>query len=435
MYGKVLRHQLSLNPDNEVSLFQSGKEFLKHLHQKPDLITLDYSLPDMTCQEILKRIVEFDKDLAVVIVSGQEDIGTAVSLLREGAYDYIVKDENTKDRLWNMVNRIQNRSELVHEVERLREEVSAKYDFSSIKGNSDVLKKVFKLVEKSIQTNITVSITGETGTGKEQIAKAIHYNSSARKKPFVAVNMAAIPIDLVESELFGYEKGAFTGANTRKIGRFKEANNSTLFLDEIGELDLHIQAKLLRVLPEKEITRLGSNTPVKVNSRIIVATHKNLAEEVRKGNFREDLYFRLLGLPIELPPLRDRGNDIIILAKFFTDEFCKENKLPKVTISTEAQNKLVNYRWPGNVRELKAVVELGVVLCDDNVITEENLNFHSSDDIGNFMNEELSLREYTNRIIKYYLDRYDNNVVRVADILDIGKSTIYRLIKNEEIII
>ena len=435
MYGKVLRHQLSLNPDNEVSLFQSGKEFLKHLHQKPDLITLDYSLPDMTGQEILKRIVEFDKDLPVVIVSGQEDIGTVVSLLREGAYDYIVKDENTKDRLWNMVNRIQNRSELVHEVERLREEVTAKYDFSSIKGNSDVLKKVFKLVEKSIQTNITVSITGETGTGKEQIAKAIHYNSSARKKPFVAVNMAAIPRDLVESELFGYEKGAFTGANTRKIGRFEEANNSTLFLDEIGELDLHIQAKLLRVLQEKEITRLGSNTPVKVNSRIIVATHKNLAEEVRKGNFREDLYFRLLGLPIELPPLRDRGNDIIILAKFFTDEFCKENKLPKVTISTEAQNKLVNYRWPGNVRELKAVVELGVVLCDDNVITEENLNFHSSDDIGNLMNEELSLREYTNRIIKYYLDRYDNNVVRVADILDIGKSTIYRLIKNEEIII
>ena len=435
MYGKVLRHQLSLNPDNEVSLFQSGKEFLKHLHQKPDLITLDYSLPDMTGQEVLKRIVDFDKDLPVVIVSGQEDIGTAVSLLREGAYDYIVKDENTKDRLWNMVNRIQNRSELVHEVERLREEVTAKYDFSSIKGNSDVLKKVFRLIEKSIQTNITVSITGETGTGKEQVAKAIHYNSSARKRPFVAVNMAAIPKDLVESELFGYEKGAFTGANTRKIGRFEEANNSTLFLDEIGELDLHVQAKLLRVLQEKEITRLGSNTPVKVSSRIIVATHKNLAEEVRKGNFREDLYFRLLGLPIELPPLRERGNDIIILAKFFADEFCKENKLPKVSITTEAQNKMVNYRWPGNVRELKAVVELGVVLCDDAVITDENLNFHTSDDIGSFMNEELSLREYTNRIIKYYLNRYDNNVVRVADILDIGKSTIYRLIRNEEIII
>ncbi len=435
MYGKVLRHQLSLNPENEVSLFQSGKEFLKHLHQKPDLITLDYSLPDMTGQEVLKRIVDFDKDLPVVIVSGQEDIGTAVSLLREGAYDYIVKDENTKDRLWNMVNRIQNRSELVHEVERLREEVTAKYDFSSIKGNSDVLKKVFRLIEKSIQTNITVSITGETGTGKEQVAKAIHYNSSARKRPFVAVNMAAIPKDLVESELFGYEKGAFTGANTRKIGRFEEANNSTLFLDEIGELDLHVQAKLLRVLQEKEITRLGSNTPVKVSSRIIVATQKNLAEEVRKGNFREDLYFRLLGLPIELPPLRERGNDIIILAKFFADEFCKENKLPKVSITTEAQNKMVNYRWPGNVRELKAVVELGVVLCDDAVITDENLNFHTSDDIGSFMNEELILREYTNRIIKYYLNRYDNNVVRVADILDIGKSTIYRLIRNEEIII
>jgi len=435
MYGKVLRHQLSLNPDNEVTLFQSGKEFLKHLHQKPDLITLDYSLPDMSGADILKRIVEFDKDIPVLIVSGQEDIGTAVSLLREGAYDYIVKDENTKDRLWNMVNRIQNRSELVHEVERLREEVTAKYDFTNIKGNSAVLKKVFHLIEKSIQTNITVSVTGETGTGKEQVAKAIHYNSIAHKKPFVAVNMAAIPKDLVESELFGYEKGAFTGANNRKIGRFEEANNSTLFLDEIGELDLHIQAKLLRVLQEKEITRLGSNMPVKVNSRIIVATHKNLAEEVRKGNFREDLYFRLLALPIELPPLRDRGNDIIVLAKFFADEFCKENKLPKVTITNEAQTKMLNYKWPGNVRELKAVVELGVVLCDDNIISDESLNFHSSDDIGNMMSDELSLREYTNRIIKYYLNRYDNNVVKVSDILDIGKSTIYRLIKNEEIII
>lgn len=433
LYARTLQHQLSLNPENEVSIFGSGKEFLKNLYLKPDVVSLDYRLPDMTGDEILGKIREQFPELPVIIVSGQEDIGTAVNLLKEGAYDYIVKNENTKDRIWNAVNHVRDRLRLENEIERLREEVNTKYDFSNIKGNSDVLRRVFKLVEKAAQTNIVVSITGETGTGKEQIAKAIHYNSPMRKKAFVAVNMAAIPTELIESELFGYEKGAFTGANNRKIGRFEEASGSTLFLDEIGELDLHLQAKLLRVLQEKEVTRLGSNTPVKVNPRIIVATHRNLAEEVKKGNFREDLYFRLLGLPIELPPLRDRGNDVIILAKYFADEFCKENKLPKLQIGNAAQAKLMKYRWPGNVRELKAVVELAAVLCDGDEIGEEHLNFHSSDGISDLMSEETSLRVYTNRIIKYYLNKYDNNVIKVAEVLDIGKSTIYRLIKNKEI--
>jgi DNA-binding NtrC family response regulator len=435
VYAKALHHHLSLNPDNEVEVFHTGKSFLQALHTRPDMVTLDYSLPDTTGEEILKKIKEFDKEIPVVIVSGQEDIRTAVNLLREGAYDYIVKDENTRERLWNTVNHIRENVRLKDEIDRLREEVNIKYDFSSIKGNSEVLKKVFRLIEKAVMTNITVSIYGETGTGKEQVAKAIHYNSTYRKKPFVAVNMAAIPKDLIESELFGYEKGAFTGANQRRIGKFEEANNSTIFLDEIGELDLHLQAKLLRVLQEKEITRLGSNLPVKVNSRVIVATHRNLAEEVKKGAFREDLYFRLLGLPIELPPLRERGNDIIILAKFFADEFCKDNQLPKVQISRAAQQKMLKYRWPGNVRELKAVMELGVVLSDNGIIEEEQLNFHSQDGIKDLIFEETSLRNYTQQIIKYYLDKYDHNVIKVAEILDVGKSTIYRMIKNKEIVL
>lgn len=433
LYAKTLQYQLTLNPENEVAIYGSGKDFLKDLHKKPDVVSLDYRLPDMTGDQVLVKIREHFPELPVIIVSGQEDIGTAVNLLKEGAYDYIVKNENTKDRIWNAVNHIRDRRRLENEIERLREEVNTKYDFSNIKGNSLVLKKVFKLVEKAARTNIIVSITGETGTGKEQIAKAIHYNSPMRKKPFVAVNMAAIPTELIESELFGYEKGAFTGANNRKIGRFEEANGSTLFLDEIAELDLHLQAKLLRVLQEREVTRLGSNTPVKVNPRIIVATHQNMAEQVKKGNFREDLYFRLLGLPIELPPLRDRGNDVIILAKYFADEFSKENKLGKVNINSEAQEKLMKYSWPGNVRELKAVVELAVVLSDAEEITEEHLNFHSSDGISDLMSQETSLRNYTNRIIKHFLNKYDNNVIKVSEVLDIGKSTIYRLIKNKEI--
>ena len=251
----------------------------------------------------------------------------------------------------------------------------------------------------------------------------------------MAVNIAAIPHDLLESELFGHEKGAFTGAINKRIGKFEEANGGTIFLDEIGEMDLQLQAKLLRVLQEKEVTRIGSNQPIKINARIIVATHRNLAEEVKAGNFREDLYYRLLGLPIELPPLRERENDIVLLAKYFVDDFARENKMGKIQITPEAQKKMMNYRWPGNVRELKAVMELAAVMADDGKIEERNINFNSTSSMDNLITEETTLKDYTARIIQHFLDKYDRNVVKVAKKLDIGKSTIYRMIKNDELTI
>ncbi|GAB4395137.1 MAG: sigma-54 dependent transcriptional regulator [Microscillaceae bacterium] len=434
MYAQILSYHLSLNPDYEVQVFTSAKKFLNHLHQKPSLVTLDYSLPDMSGNELLQKIKVQYPDVPVIIVSGQEDIATAVKLLKEGAYDYIVKDDDAKERLWNAVRNARENQSLKEEITYLREEIGKKYEFGKIiKGNSPAIKKVFALMEKAARTNITVSISGETGTGKELVAKAIHYNSTRSKKNFVAVNVAAIPKELIESELFGHEKGSFTGAATRRIGKFEEAHQGTIFLDEIGEMDLNMQSKLLRVLQEREVTRVGGNDITKVDVRVIVATHKDLAEEVRKNNFREDLYYRLLGLPVKMPPLRERGNDILLLAKFFIDEFCRDNKLPKLSISQEAQKKLMKYPFPGNVRELKAIMELSAVMANENVIEEENITFSSATSLSDVMMQEMTLREYTNHIIRNFLDKYDNNVMLVAEKLDIGKSTIYRLLKNEEL--
>lgn len=433
-YSELLEYHLSLNPDYELKKFHSAKDCLTHMFERPDVVTLDYSLPDKNGDEVLKKIKESNADTQVIIISGQDDVATAVDLLKKGAYDYIVKDEETPERVWNTVNKIRENVSLREEIDQLREQIGQKYDFGNvIIGNSEAIKRVFTMMDKAAKTNITISITGETGTGKELVAKAIHYNSSKKKQPYVAVNVAAIPRELIESELFGHEKGAFTGAMSRRLGRFEEANKGTIFLDEIGELDISLQAKLLRVLQEKEITRVGGNAVVPVDARIIVATHKNLADEVKKGNFREDLYYRLLGLPISLPPLRERGSDILVLAKHFIDSFASENGMPKKLLSPSAQEKLLSYSFPGNVRELRAVVELAVVLSDDDTIQDQDINFHANNTEKDFLATERSLKEYTIDIIQYYLEKYDQNVLLVADKLDIGKSTIYRMIQNREL--
>lgn len=434
LYGEMLKYHLSLNPDNEVIKFETGEECLKNLYQSPSLISLDYSLPDMSGFEVIKKVKEYNSDIPIVIVSGQEDVATAVKLLKDGAYDYFVKDEDTKERLWNTLKNIKERLELKEEINVLKEEIGKKYEFKRIiRGNSPAIKQIFKLIEKATTTNITVSLYGETGTGKELVAKAIHYNSIRAKYSFVPINVTAIPSELIESEFFGYEKGAFTGANSRKIGKFEMANKGTIFLDEIGEMDINMQAKLLRVIQEKELTRVGGNKSIKFDARVIVATNRTLSKEVQKGNFREDLYYRLLGLPIEIPPLRYRGNDILLLAKYFVDDFCKDNKLDKLEISAKAQEKLLKYPFPGNVRELKAVMELSCVLTNSGVIDQDHITFNSTNAKSDFLLEEDTLQGYVKKIVKYYLQKYNNNVMVVAKKLDIGKSTIYRMLKNNEI--
>lgn len=432
-YTKFLKYVLSLNPDYEVEFFTSGKDCLSNLHKNPAVITLDYSLPDIPGEKVLHQIRTHDPNINVIIVSAQEKIGTAVELLKLGAYDYITKDQETKERIINSINNARRKTSLMKEITELKKEISEKYEFEkSIVGMSPAIKKIFGLLEKACTTNISVSVSGETGTGKELIAKAIHYNSKRKNKPFVAVNIAAIPRELIESELFGHEKGAFTGAMTRRIGKFEEADGGTIFLDEIGDMEASLQAKMLRVLQEREVTRIGGNQVIKLDVRIISATHKDLAEEVKAGRFREDLYYRLLGLPIHLPPLRERGSDVILIAKHFLDQFTKDNQMPRLKISQEAQEKLMQYPFPGNIREMKSIIELAAVMSSDQEIKAADISFNTSTRIESFLYQEMTMEQYMYRIIRHFLTKYDNNVLEVAKRLDVGKSSLYRYLKEME---
>lgn len=434
-FGEMLRYHLQLNPDYEVQLFTTAKECLSKLYLNPDIICIDFGLPDIQGDQLFKQIKNINPNLPIIVISGQENIEVAINFLKQGAKDYIVKNEHTKELLWSSIVRIRENISLKQEVEVLKEELEKKYTFEkTIIGQSDAIKNIFSKINKALKSSINVSITGETGTGKEVVAKAIHYNSTRKNKPFVAVNMAAIPKDLVESEFFGHEKGAFTGATDKSIGKFEQANGGTIFLDEIAELDLNLQSKLLRALQEREITRVGGKQKIKLDVRVIIATHKNLATEVKNGNFREDLYYRIVGLPIELPPLRDREQDTLILAKHFIELFSKENKVKPLSLSPEARKKLLKYAFPGNVRELKSVIDLACVMADHTEITEEDINFYSLEkETEVFHNEQKTLKEYTTEIILHFLKKNNNDVIKTAKALDIGKSTIYNLISSTEL--
>jgi len=433
-YGRLLKHHLSLNPDYEVDLFTSGKACLQEMYRKPDVVSIDYGLPDMTGAVLFNKILAVNSNVPVVIISSQDDIATAVDLLKKGARDYIVKDENTKDLLWRSIINIRENRELKQEVEMLKDQLEEKFSFDSIIGTSKAMQRVYAILKKAVKSNINVSITGETGTGKEVIAKAIHYNSDRSKLPFVAVNMAAIPENLLESELFGHEKGAFTGAVGRKPGKFELAKDGTLFLDEIAEMDLALQSKILRSIQEREFTRVGGTETIRFKARLLTATHRDLEVQVREGKFREDLYYRIMGLPVALPPLKDRDEDVLLLADFFIKQYCRENKTGALKLNKSGKEKLLKYHFPGNVRELKAVIELACVMTETNGISAEDIRFSGlrsqQDDI---VYGEKSLREYTVEIISHYLKKYDNNVVQVAERLDIGKSTIYNMLKSGEL--
>lgn len=434
-YNKLISHHLSLNPDFEVKSFFSGKDLLDALHENPQVITIDYRLPDMLGDELLSKILAFNKEIKVIVISEQDEIEIAVELLKSGARDYIVKGKSIQERLINIINSIKTTASLKTEIQSLKKEVRSKYGFEkTMIGTSNAIQTIMERMTKATQTNINVSITGETGTGKEVTAKAIHYNSYCANDPFVAINMAAIPENLLESELFGHEKGAFTGAVQRRIGKFEEAGNGTLFLDEIGEMNINFQAKLLRVLQEREITRIGGNKSVKINCRIIVATNLDLKEETKNKKFREDLYFRLIGLPIHLPPLRERGKDILLLAHYFIQKFCTDNNIETKTLSETAQQKLMAYQWPGNIRELKSVIDLSIVLSNKEKIESDDISLSDEDALPEIMSKETSMREYNRRIVEIYMANYGNDTKLVAQKLDIGQTTVYRLlneIKNQ----
>ena len=432
-YGKLLEHHLGQNPSHSVQRFTTAKACLEHLSEQPDFITLDYSLPDAKGEQLLSQIRGCLPGTEVLVISGQEDVSTAVTMLRQGAYDYLVKDENTLARLWNIVGKVQQQASLRRENTLLHQQIGVRYGAAqALLGEHASMPQVRTLITKAARTTITVSVSGETGTGKELVAKAIHFQSDLAGQPFVAVNMAAVPRELVESELFGHEKGAFTGAVARRVGRLEEANGGTLFLDEIADLDLSLQAKLLRVLQEREATRVGGNKAVAFDVRLVVATHRDLLNEVQAGRFREDLYYRLLGLPIMLPPLRQRGHDTLLLAEVFVRDFCHLNNLPLRYFSESARKRLLEHPFPGNVRELKAVVELATVLADGEQILGDDLPLRAGRALVG-TGSLLSLREQTTTIVQQCLDEMNGDVLAVAGRLRVGKSTIYRMIQQQEL--
>lgn len=433
MQRRLIKYVLESDPDHEVHVFDNGKDCLDNLHLNPDLVSLDYYLPDLNGASVLQRIKNYNKNIKVIVLSGQKDINTAIKLIKQGADDYVTKDLGMEDRLANSVQLLKQNTKLKEEVGSLRQQLAQHLQNSDIIGQSSIMKPVIKLTQKAAQSSIVVCITGETGTGKEVVARNIHFHSERKGHRFVAINMAAIPKELIESELFGYEKGAFTGATTTKAGKFELADQGTLFLDEIGDLDLSLQAKLLRALQEQEITRIGGTKPIRFDARIITATHKNLFEEVHKGNFREDLYYRLLGLSIELPPLKERGNDVLILARHFLNHYIQKNNFNAKTLSQGAKDKLLNHNFPGNVRELRSVIELAVILAEGDTIQKEHLQLRQKSKVFQLLADEMTLRDYTKKIIRHYLRKYDNDVTLVARKLEIGRSTIYKMLKEDSV--
>ena len=374
MVATLIRQSLG-KQDHDLTHFTTAEECIQNLHLNPDIVTVDYNLPGMNGIELMQRIKSYNTSIMVVLVSGQETLEIVVESYKNGASEYIIKNDNLFANLENAVKNLSLNVVLKKEVEFLKEQVIDRHKYANILGNSTAVMRVLKLIQKVEKSNIMVLVTGQSGTGKELVAKALHYNSPRARKSFVTVNMGAIPEDLIESELFGHEKGAFTDAREKRIGKFEEANEGTIFLDEIGEMNLHLQTKLLRVLQEKEITRIGSNKIIKLDFRMIAATNRNLANEVKEGRFREDLFYRIQGFLIHLPPLKERGDDIILLAKNFLAEFGKNNKTETAQLSKEAMKFMLEYEWPGNIRELKAVMERAALLCENNTIKIEDLMF------------------------------------------------------------
>jgi two-component system, NtrC family, response regulator AtoC len=427
-----------------VETFSEGRSFLDQFSEPPDLVLLDLMLPDISGVDILKEIKQRAPEIPVIILSAQARIEVAIETLKLGATDYFSKPVDFP-KLEVAIRNALRLASLTREVERLRESVETRVHFDNIIAQSGEMQEVFKLVNKVKNSDICVLILGESGTGKELIARAIHYNSDRAKGPFVVVNCASIPRDLLESELFGHEKGSFTGAIQRRVGKFEQAIGGTVFLDEIGEMDLSLQAKILRVIQEKTFTRVGGNDTITTNARLISATNRDLREEVKQRNFREDLYFRLSTFPIMLPPLRQRKSDILLLAEHFLQQFRKEQGKPKLRFTRKALDLLYRYPWPGNIRELENAIQRGVVLTDGDTLTEQDLpvavqSFAAgeSDLKGRSLFAEspqgiIPLEKIKEEAIRQALKISEGNIAEAAKKLEIGRATLYRLAEKYKI--
>ena len=436
---KNIREGLSASLEMEgynTVLAENGKEGLELFAKGDiDLVITDLRMPQVTGEEVLEKIISGSPGIPVIVLTGHGSIDTAVEAMRKGAYDFLTKPLNL-DRLTLIVKRALQGRELTLQHRLLQEELQelqGKKVFESIIGKSSQMQKVFDMIKRVADSKASVLITGESGVGKELIANAIHNLSSRKEKPMIRVHCAALTETLLESELFGHEKGAFSGAVARKRGRFELANGGTIFLDEIGEINQNVQIKLLRVLQDKKFERVGGEETIDVDVRVVAATNKNLLEEIKKGNFREDLYYRLNVVHIEVPPLRERKEDIPLLVAEFIKTYAKENSKEIEGLDNKTRSILYNFDWPGNIRQLKNCIESAVVMCQGKIITVDDL---PPGIVTTNENETIKIplgipmEEAEKIIITENLAYFKGNKSKTADVLQIGRKTLHRKLEE-----
>jgi len=420
-----------------VDTAENGTEGLnKFAAEVYDLVFLDLRMPDLDGLTVLSRIRQADPDQTVVMITAYASVETALEAMKQGALDYIGKPFK-EDEILVVVSKAVERSRMLAENRLLRTEVAERYDFKSIIGSSPPMQQLFAVMRKVADTKATVLITGESGTGKELVAQAIHANSRRKDREFVAVDCSSLVETLLESELFGHVKGSFTGAHQTKHGFFELANHGTFFFDEISNLSLNIQAKLLRVIQEREFMKVGDQQKINLDIRIISASNSELTEAIRKGTFREDLYYRLSVVPIHLPPLRERKQDIPLLIRHYIDKLSHKMKKSRLDVSSEAMDILTEYAWPGNVRELEHTMERILILEDTDMIRSGNLPTFITQRQGElqmFSEEPVSLEELEKKYISFVLKRTRGKKTEAADILGINRKTLAAKIQKYGIV-
>lgn len=413
----------------ETATAAGGQEALALLDEREfDVILTDLKMQGMSGMELLERLLAADPQQCIIMMTAHGTVDSAVEAMKKGAFDYLEKPLE-RDTLLLTLRRAVERVRLLKENRALHKKLEETGAIPDIIGEHPKMKEVFRIVTKIAPTASTVLIQGESGTGKELVAKAIHFNGGRRDKPFIAVHCGAIPENLLESELFGYVKGAFTGAMRDKIGKFEAAHGGTIFLDEIGTMPMQLQTKLLRVLQEEEVERVGSTRPVKIDVRIISATNLDLAEEVRKGNFRDDLFYRLNVIPLQLPPLRERVEDILPLAKHFLAKYCKEMQRRNMSLASDTLEALESYQWPGNVRELENVMERVAALTEDDTVTLQDLPHNVREEgltrlTGRGVDLVKVLAEIERGMIRDALALSDGVKARAAALLNLNRTTL-----------
>ena len=414
---------------HQVLTAENGPQALEVIQkEKPAVLITDLVMPGIDGIELMKRAKEISPGIEAIIITAYGSIPTAINAIREGAYDYIEKPF-CPERAEILIDKLMERQRLLEENLSLQQRLEERYRFENIITKSSRMQQVIEVIKVVAKSNATALITGETGTGKELVARAIHSQSHRRDRPFVAISCAALPESLLESELFGHEKGSFTGAYAQKKGKFEVANRGTLFLDEIGEMSANTQVHLLRVLEEKEFNRVGGNEPIKVDVRVISATNRDMKQAVAEGKFREDLYYRLNVVNIELPPLRERTEDILLLAQHFLKRFALENQKKITGFSHQATDFLLKHNWPGNVRELENAIERAVILSKNSVIEAADLSQQNLMPAGSTTSPVPNLKQVEKDHIQNVLNETGGNYTEAARILGISRVTLYNKAK------